>query len=225
MKVLSIVWALILSINVSAQELAELQLLYLNSDGSKPMQGEAVTFTDQNGKLLVAKTDVNGKANLDILQGSSYTVSVMYDGEKSDYDQKLDVPSYPGQKFVFEYKLYAPSTVYLSSFLLDVHFETAKSNLSDGSESAIDQLYDKMKDTPSMKVEIAGHTDNQGSDASNLVLSQKRAEVVRQYLITKGVAASRIKAKGYGETEPVKTNDTSEGRAMNRRTEVRVTSN
>ena len=73
---------------------------------------------------------------------------------------------------------------------------------------------------PEISVELAGHTDNVGSDAYNLKLSDERAEVVRQALIVRGIDESRLAAKGYGSTKPVVPNDTDEHRAMNRRTEM-----
>jgi outer membrane protein OmpA-like peptidoglycan-associated protein len=73
-----------------------------------------------------------------------------------------------------------------------------------------------------MRIEVGGHTDNVGNDAANQLLSEERANAVRDFLIAHGIEASRVVAKGYGETRPVATNDTDEGRALNRRTEVTV---
>jgi len=79
-----------------------------------------------------------------------------------------------------------------------------------------------MKDNPSYKLTIDGHTDSQGDDGKNLTLSQKRAEAVKKYLTDRGVEASRLTAQGFGETKPKDTNDTSAGRANNRRVEFTV---
>ena len=79
-----------------------------------------------------------------------------------------------------------------------------------------------MTDVPGLKIEISGHTDNQGSDGLNLKLSGSRAEAVMNYVTKKGISASRITSKGYGSTAPVDTNDTNEGRQNNRRTEILV---
>jgi outer membrane protein OmpA-like peptidoglycan-associated protein len=75
-----------------------------------------------------------------------------------------------------------------------------------------------------MKIEIAGHTDSDGEDETNIKLSQGRANAVMNYLINKGIASSRLTAKGYGETQPVAGNDTESGKQQNRRTEVRIIS-
>jgi outer membrane protein OmpA-like peptidoglycan-associated protein len=86
----------------------------------------------------------------------------------------------------------------------------------------LDKLTKLMFVNPTLRIEVGGHTDNAGSDADNLKLSDQRANAVRDFLVKKGIEAARITAKGYGETQPMATNDTEEGRALNRRTEVVV---
>jgi len=73
---------------------------------------------------------------------------------------------------------------------------------------------------PELKVEIQGHTDNEGEEAYNLTLSDKRANTVLQYLQLFGISSERLLSKGYGESQPVSSNDTEEGRAKNRRVEL-----
>ncbi len=73
-----------------------------------------------------------------------------------------------------------------------------------------------------MKIKISGHTDTDGDEASNLVLSQQRADAVKNYLISKGIASNRLIAIGFGETKPIETNTTAEGKKANRRTEIQV---
>ena len=75
---------------------------------------------------------------------------------------------------------------------------------------------------PDLEVEVAGHTDSVGPDDYNQQLSQARAESVREYLVDHGVPPEQVTAQGYGESEPVATNDTEEGRQENRRVEIRI---
>ena len=82
-----------------------------------------------------------------------------------------------------------------------------------------------MEQNPGLKIEIAGHTDNKGSDSYNQKLSQGRAEAVRDYLVTKWISGKRVLATGYGESEPETSNDTEEGRQINRRVEFKVLEN
>ena len=82
-----------------------------------------------------------------------------------------------------------------------------------------------MKEVPTLKIELSGHTDNIGKDDYNLKLSQNRADAVKNYLVSRAVDPNRIDAVGYGETRPIVSNDTKEGRASNRRTEFEIIEN
>ena len=102
----------------------------------------------------------------------------------------------------------------------DVLFETNKADLLPGAMRSIDKLANFLEDNPNRKVLIEGHTDSRGSEAYNLKLSQKRADAVKQALISRGIESTRIIAKGYGEAYPVASNLTSAGRQQNRRVEI-----
>jgi outer membrane protein OmpA-like peptidoglycan-associated protein len=106
--------------------------------------------------------------------------------------------------------------------LRNIFFETASFALLPASNTELDKLVQLMQHNAAVKVEVGGHTDNVGADAANQKLSEQRANAVRDYVIAKGIDAARITAKGYGETKPTATNDTEEGRAQNRRTEITV---
>jgi OOP family OmpA-OmpF porin len=106
---------------------------------------------------------------------------------------------------------------------LDVKFNFDKSTIKDGYYNDIDDLSQVMKDYPDLNVVVEGHTDSIGSDAYNETLSQERADAVKNYMVEKnGIDANRIKAVGFGEKQPVASNDTEEGRAQNRRVEAVV---
>jgi outer membrane protein OmpA-like peptidoglycan-associated protein len=100
-----------------------------------------------------------------------------------------------------------------------VVFETGKSLINATSESVLGQAYNTLAQNPEISVEIRGYTDNIGKAASNIKLSQARAEAVRAWLITKGISAERVTAKGFGPENPVAPNTTPEGKAKNRRIE------
>ena len=107
--------------------------------------------------------------------------------------------------------------------LQNIQFEFNSSALTADSESGIQILTEFLKRNPDLKVELAGHTDNVGSESYNLKLSSDRAESVRKALIANGIDENRLTAKGYGATKPLAPNDTDEHRALNRRTEMVVT--
>src|SRR6202165_1492259 len=105
--------------------------------------------------------------------------------------------------------------------LRGVTFETGRSALKPDSYTILDIVAASLVANPAIKIEIAGHTDNTGSPATNMRLSQARADAVRAYLASKGVAPDRMVAKGYGPSEPIAPNTTPAGRAQNRRVELR----
>ena len=106
--------------------------------------------------------------------------------------------------------------------LQQVHFTSAKFKVLPDSFKLLDQVAQVLKDYPKMRVRIEGHTDNVGSGARNQTLSQKRAEAVRLYLVSRGIVADRLSAVGFGVTRPVASNRTPRGRALNRRTEFHI---
>ena len=106
--------------------------------------------------------------------------------------------------------------------LRGVHFEFDKSRLMVDSKVILDRVVESLKNEPSVKVMIAGHTDWIGSDAYNQKLSERRAMSVVNYLVENGIPADRLSARGFGETQPVATNETDEGRELNRRTELHI---
>lgn len=109
-----------------------------------------------------------------------------------------------------------------TEILQNVFFETAKHDLLDESRAELSQLYDFLINNPDLKIEIGGHTDSTGNERTNQVLSEKRANAVRNYLIGLGIPAYRILATGYGQHRPIAPNDSSEGRRKNRRTDFRI---
>ena len=108
--------------------------------------------------------------------------------------------------------------------LKHVNFETGSAALTADSRYELDNLVTAMTTYPSLVIEVAGHTDNVGDPATNLTLSGQRAASVAKYLTDRGIPASRLRPRGYGDTKPVAENDTEENRAKNRRTEFTILS-
>ena len=101
-----------------------------------------------------------------------------------------------------------------------VNFATGKAELTPESQAILDGVAESLVAHDDIKVQVGGHTDNTGSAAVNKRLSAARAEAVRQYLISKGVAADRLTAAGFGPSKPIASNKTAEGRSQNRRVEL-----
>ena len=103
-----------------------------------------------------------------------------------------------------------------------VNFENNSAELKPDSKQVLDQAAQVIMASPGVRVEVQAHTDSVGSKKYNQTLSEKRATSVREYLVAQGVSAAQLESKGYGETDPVLTNETEDGRARNRRVELKV---
>lgn len=106
--------------------------------------------------------------------------------------------------------------------LRGVNFDFDKSNIRPDARPILDAAIDVLKQEPGVNVSVQGYTDSIGTESYNQALSQRRAESVTRYLVAGGISAARLTAVGYGETHPVATNATADGRAQNRRVELRV---
>lgn len=201
---------------------APLRILVQDMKG-KPRNGEQILFVSKkNKKKYKGISNEKGEFKIKLPAGASYEIKIKGIGSNKDYSS-FDIPlPPPGQKFKSESVItiqFEPS----KQFTLDnVHFDSGKATLRKESFNELDEIVEYMNARPGEKIEIAGHTDDIGSDESNLKLSQERAEAIRTFLVSKGIKAEKIAAKGYGASQPVADNSTEQGRRKNRRTEVRI---
>ncbi|NOU04090.1 MAG: OmpA family protein [Novosphingobium sp.] len=103
-----------------------------------------------------------------------------------------------------------------------VTFDVGSSTLKPEFRATLDKVAESLIQYPNSLIDVYGHTDSTGSDSFNQTLSESRARTVANYLISKGVPAARVRSQGFGETMPVTTNDTADGRAKNRRVEIKI---
>lgn len=115
-----------------------------------------------------------------------------------------------------------PIEVGVTVRLKNIYFDFDKTTLKNESFAELDKVVDFLKQNPTVEIEISGHTDDKGSDDYNLTLSQGRSEAVVNYIISQGIDSFRLTAHGYGESKPIDTNDSDEGRANNRRVEFTI---
>jgi outer membrane protein OmpA-like peptidoglycan-associated protein len=106
--------------------------------------------------------------------------------------------------------------------LKNIFFEVNSTALNDNSTAELNQLLALLKENPTLQIQINGHTDNIGKPADNLKLSNGRAQSVVNFLVKNGIDAKRLRFQGFGATQPIADNNTEEGRARNRRTELKV---
>lgn len=130
-------------------------------------------------------------------------------GKKTSETLRMDVPI-------------EPLKVDTGYVLKNIYYDFNKATLRPESMATLDSLVMFLNQNPNMEIEIGAHTDNKGTDEYNITLSQARAKSVVDYLISKEIPKKRLSAKGYGETKPITTNDTDEGRQLNRRTEFKI---
>lgn len=107
--------------------------------------------------------------------------------------------------------------------LKGVNFATGSARLKPESHATLRSVADAMKANPKLEVEVRGYTDSVGDEAKNKSLSERRAEAVKVFLVSEGIDSDRLSTRGFGEADPVDTNDTADGRANNRRVSFRVT--
>lgn len=181
--------------------------------------GETVIFKSQKtGKSYTVVTGADAQAKLLLPEGDTYEISYKDFLMKKDYSL-MEVPSEPGIVYYDVEVIYTPSKIFK---LENVYFDFAKATLRPESYPSLNELVELLKAKPTMTIEVGGHTDDVGDDQSNMILSQQRADAVRNYLVGKGIAANRVQAKGYGETVPVASGTSDDARQKNRRTEVKI---
>src|SRR5260221_1734550 len=185
----------------------------------------AVELTDLSTKQTLTKvqTDESGNYLITLPVGKDYAFNVNRKGYLFYSDNFLISSRSPDsiyEKNIPLQPIEANATVILKNIFFDVN----KFELKPESQVELDKLVQLLNENSNIKIEIGGHTDNVGKPADNLILSNNRANALVNYLVSKKISAQRLTAKGYGETKPVGDNKTDEGRAMNRRTEVKVVS-
>jgi OOP family OmpA-OmpF porin len=148
---------------------------------------------------------------------ASYTVRIESNGYVSTLE-KLDIASFEMPNLEMNFKL-QPVEVGTTVNLKNVLFAQSKTDILPESYPELDLVVAFMKENPTVRIELMGHTDGRGVHADNVRLSQQRVNKVKEYLVSKGIDAKRITGKGFGGSRPIASNDTEESRRMNRRVE------
>ena len=209
--------------NINVPKDAKVDVTLTEAKSGELLNNEIVIFRSQlNAREYQGLTDSTGKFSLRLPAGAKYDIYVLGFND-STVTNVLEIPALKGNQFFknafkVDLKFEAPK-----SFVLDnVTFETGKADLKPESFATLDELVSYLKRKDDERIEIGGHTDNVGNAKANEMLSLNRANTVMIYLITKGIAPDRLASKGYGMTQPIDDNKTADGRATNRRTEVKI---
>ena len=167
------------------------------------------------------QTDKNGMYIAALPSGQEYLM-VLHERGYLFYTERLQVPETSPLPYTRNIEL-LPIEIGQIANLQHIYFEIDQWKLLPQSETELDFLFQLLHQNPSMEAEIQGHTDNTGNESRNLFLSEKRASSVADYLTLRGIAAHRLSVRGFGDTLPVASNETEEGRSLNRRTAIKIT--
>lgn len=192
----------------------------------KPLEADVVMVdNDLQQEIAVFRSNpITGKFMVQLPAGHDYAITVRKEGYLF-HSENFNIP------VVAEYqeveKEFPLKNVSVGSrvVLRNIFFEFDKATLLPQSYVELDRLYKLLIEVPTIKIEISGHTDSKGSATYNQSLSERRAKTVVEYLVARGIGMDRLTYKGYGLTQPIATNDTEEGRALNRRTEFKIIEN
>jgi outer membrane protein OmpA-like peptidoglycan-associated protein/tetratricopeptide (TPR) repeat protein len=192
----------------------------------KPVQADIEIIDNSNGQVIETFTtnSATGKFLITLASGKNYGIAVKAEGYLF-HSENFDIPKGSADNLVNKIIELKNIAVGSKIALRNIFFDTGKSVLRPESNAELDRLVKLLKDVPSLEIEISGHTDNTGSASLNEKLSQSRADAVVTYLKGKGIAANRLTSQGYGSRQPIATNNTSEGRQQNRRTEFEIKKN
>ncbi len=191
----------------------------------KPLESTIDLIDNQRNEIVATFTSnaTSGKYLVSLPAGKNYGIAVKKDGYLF-HSENFDIPASAAYQEVVKDIELKNVKVGTKIVLKNIFFDFDRATLRPESTNELERLTKLLNDLPTMKIEISGHTDSKGSDEYNLKLSQSRAQTVVDYLIAKGIGKDRLKAAGYGETKPIDTNDTDEGRQNNRRTEFEILS-
>ncbi len=192
----------------------------LTNDSLDPVVKAIISFFDEKGKLeAISNSDKEGKYFSKLPAGKHH-----YEVRSSNCLSYFDSLIVLGENVEIENLILIPRVKVGNRIILEnVTFETNKSILKPISWPELDALTNFLKENKGMEIELSGHTDNVGSDSYNQRLSESRAKAVVNYLVEHGIDVERLKFTGYGEAQPIASNETEEGKGKNRRTEFQVT--
>ena len=198
----------------------------LDQKTKEPIFATIVYINLETGEIMGKATSnaETGEYSIALTMGYNYGFEAIADNYIT-VSENVDARNITESTIIDKDLYLVPLEVGQTIVLNNIFFETGKSQLKKESDIELNKLLKILTTNKNLKIEISGHTDNVGSAASNLKLSKERAKAVVDWLVEHNVDASRLITKGYGETKPIATNNTDEGKALNRRVEFTITEN
>lgn len=210
-------------VEIKTSKMVLLKGLVLDDETNAPVAAAIDLINNETAELLASfqVEPSSGKYLVSLPAGKNYGLNVNADGYLFN-SLNFNIPDSAGyQEF---YKVIKMKRIKIGETIVlrNIFYDYNEATLRDESTAELDRLEKVLVENPTIQVEISGHTDDVGGDDYNLNLSEQRAQSVVSHLQSKGIEASRMIAKGYGETQPLATNETPEGRQENRRTEFKI---
>lgn len=191
----------------------------------KPLEATIDIIDNQMNQVIASFTSNSstGKYLVSLPAGKNYGIAVKKEGYLF-HSENFDIPKSAAFQEVTKDVELKNIAVGSKIILKNIFFDFDKATLRPESTNELERLTKLLNDVPTLKIEISGHTDSKGADDYNMKLSDNRAKAVVDYLVKAGIASNRLTFKGYGETEPISSNETDGGRQLNRRTEFKIIS-
>lgn len=211
------------AVEVASAKLTILKGVVTDAKTNQPLEA-SIDLIDNDKNVVLATFKSNsssGKYLVTLPSGKNYGIAVKRDGYLF-HSENFNIPDNAAfQEFTKDValkRIEIGSTIVLRN----IFFDFDKATIRPESANELERLIKLLNDNPTLKIELGSHTDSKGSDDYNMKLSDSRSKSVVDYLIGKGISTARLVAKGYGETKPIDTNETDDGRQNNRRTEFKI---
>ncbi|HKC69453.1 MAG TPA: OmpA family protein [Bacteroidia bacterium] len=206
-------------------QLTLLKGVITDEDTKAPLEADIEIIDNVKNQTIttIKSNGTSGKYLVSLPSGKNYGIIVKVKGYLF-HSENVDIPYSAGYQEIIKDIQLKKLEVGKSIVLNNIFYDFDKATLRPESMSELERLVQLLNENPTLTIELSSHTDNKGTDEYNQKLSQQRAQSVVDFLINKNIAKNRLVAKGYGETVPVATNDTDEGRQQNRRTEFKILS-
>ncbi len=195
----------------------------IDHDTFEPIGADMEIIDNDKNEIIttIKSNSLSGKFLVSLPAGKNYGIAVKREGYLF-YSENFNMPDTTAYNVIDKniplQKLYVGNKITLKN----IFYDNGKATLRNESVSEFDQLINLMKLNPTIKIEIDSYTDSEGTDEFNLTLSQARAQAVLDFLFSNGISKERMVAKGFGESYPLSSNDTEEGKQLNRRTEFKI---
>lgn len=208
-------------VGVIFSQTAPVKVVVKNPAG-KVYQSDKILFVGQKKKQIFSGiTNEQGSFVIQLPADEVYDIKIQSIGEALEYNT-LEIPKLGAGQFFEEATLFIEYEAARSFTFNALQFKVAKADLDPISYVHLKNVVEVLKRKKELNIQITGHTDSDGDEQANQLLSLKRAESVKNYLVSQGIESNRIRCLGMGESKPIASNQTPEGKAKNRRTEIAV---